>query len=260
MRFLVVYDGMPDSGEALRYGLRRTRVSSGELRVLCIYDPEAGGPYRDVGDGETLRESCRNIDDACRIIDEAGKGLDVRLIPVDDDVVEEAVRHARGEEADAVIVCPRYRAVSGRVSCPVSIVPGSILVPVDSTGSARGIVDEVVAEAEAAALPVILLGLVPIHVYNPSEKALRQLEKETVEEVQHMKMLLSREGIAVTEIIRSGFPDEEITKVVGERDISIVLVAGGRKPSELAKAALMLLNEPDKPTAPVLFLPPVVSE
>ncbi|MGE5237617.1 MAG: universal stress protein [Chloroflexota bacterium] len=260
MKYVVVYDGMPDSKEALRYGLRRARVSAGELRVLCLYDPDAGVDYHEGRDAEALRESCRNIDDACQIIEEIGKDLDVRVVPFDEDVIEAAARHGEGEKTDAVIVCPRYRSIRAKVSCPVAIVPGSILVPVDNTGSAQGIVDEVVAEAEATAAPVILLGIIPIHLYSPSEGAVRQIEKETIAEMHRLRMMLAREGIDVTEMVRKGFPDEEISKVIQERDISIVLVAGGKKPSELAKAAFMLLNEPDKTTAPVLFLPPAVSE
>jgi nucleotide-binding universal stress UspA family protein len=66
---------------------------------------------------------------------------------------------------------------------------------------------------------------------------------------------VSEQGVDVSEIIRSGYPDEEILKTAEEYSVSLIMLpAGGKTPSELTKAAAILLDEPDRLHMPVQLL------
>jgi len=67
--------------------------------------------------------------------------------------------------------------------------------------------------------------------------------------------LLKEQGIEVAEVVRSGYPDVEIIDVAKEHSVSLVLLpAGGKTPSELTKAAAILLDEPERLPMPIMLL------
>jgi hypothetical protein len=66
---------------------------------------------------------------------------------------------------------------------------------------------------------------------------------------------LSKEGVEVLEVTRSGYPDEEILKAAEEYSVSLVMLpSGGKTPSELTKAASILLDEPKQLRLPIQIL------
>lgn len=108
------------------------------------------------------------------ISESAGDGLRVRILSEEGDAIEEALRLSAAEKADLVLASPRYKALAKKASCPVYIMPGLILGPVDNS-----------------------------------------------------EVLL---------------PD---------RETILLLPAGGKTPSELAKAASILLDEPERVRLPI---------
>jgi nucleotide-binding universal stress UspA family protein len=66
---------------------------------------------------------------------------------------------------------------------------------------------------------------------------------------------LAGRGIETGKILRSGYPDEEILKAADEFSASLIIIAaGGDAPSELSKAAAILLDGPERTGSPVLLL------
>ncbi len=117
-------------------------------------------------------------------------------------------------------------------------------------------VDTVAREAKDTGSKVLLLGLIPVHLYGAEEaEELEAVRKSTGAAVKKIKKELVARKIEVFEAVRSGYPDEEILKVAAEYAASlIVLPAGGEKPSELTKAAAVLLGEQDRLRQPVCLL------
>ncbi len=67
-----------------------------------------------------------------------------------------------------------------------------------------------------------------------------------------MKASLAGKGVEVSEVLRSGYPDEEILKAADEYAASLIMLpAGGKTPSELTKAASILLDEPERARMPI---------
>jgi nucleotide-binding universal stress UspA family protein len=67
-----------------------------------------------------------------------------------------------------------------------------------------------------------------------------------------MRTSLAAEGVEVSEVLRSGYPDEEILKAAEEYAVSLIMLpAGGKTPSELTKAASILLDEPERARMPI---------
>ena len=114
----------------------------------------------------------------------------------------------------------------------------------------------IVNEAKAAGSKITLLGVVPIHLYGAEEKSeLEQVRMKTEAGLRKIKKALLEQGIEATETVRSGYPDEEILKAADEHAVSLIMLpAGGKTPSELANAAVILLDEPKKVLLPFLFL------
>jgi nucleotide-binding universal stress UspA family protein len=135
--------------------------------------------------------------------------------------------------------------------------PGIILVPVDNSETLLADKENIIEEARATGSKVLLMGIVPVHLYSPAEREeLEQVKKETAATVRKIKNALSGQGSEVSEVIRSGYPDEEILKAAEEYAASLIMLpAGGKTPSELTKAAAILLDEPERVHMPIELLP-----
>lgn len=134
--------------------------------------------------------------------------------------------------------------------------PGTILVPVDSSDAVRADAADIVAEAKASGSKVLLLGIVPVHIYSRAER--EELERITAKTTASVKMagkMLVQEGIEAVEVIRSGYPDEEILRAAEKYEVSLIMLpSGGKAPSELTKAAAILIEEPERVRRPVYIL------
>lgn len=194
------------------------------------------------------------------IITSTGAGDRVRFLREEGDAVEIALRIAGREEVDLILCSPRYRRLSEQAGCPVYVIPGAILVPVDSAYAASAGREAISAEARLTSSKVVVLGIVPIHLYSSTERAeIELVRKRTAEAVKQVRMLLEEQGIDVQEVIRSGYPDEEILKAADAFSISLIMLpVGGKTPSELTKAAAILLEEPQRVKRPVYLLQPAV--
>jgi len=259
MKILVAYDGTLQSKITLEYGIRKAREKGGEVLVLHVFQSNLFVDY-DAGPRalEAARdESRRHIEDAKKVIEKSGSGVPVRIMSEEGDPEEIIVRYATDEHVDLVLVPPRCKAVAKTSPAPVYIIPGTILVPVDNTDGPLATMDHIIGEAKATGSHVLILGLVPIHLYSRWEKKeLEKLKKETAATARKLKKALNEHGIQASETIRSGYPDEEILKAAEEYSVSmIILPTGGTTPSELSKAAAVILDEPERLRRPVILLP-----
>jgi nucleotide-binding universal stress UspA family protein len=258
MKILILYDGTIQSKTALQYGLSKAREKSGEVVLLQVFQ---SGLFVDYDAGpraeEIVRsEAARHLKDAETIIRGKGQGVAVRIVSEEGDPEEQLLHTAMTEHADLVLASPRYKAVIKKAPCPVYIIPGTILVPVDNSESLLADKENIIQEARATGSNILLMGVIPLHLYSPAEKQeLEQIKKGTAATVRRIKNALSEQGVNVSEIIRSGYPDEEILKAAEEYSVSlIILPTGGKTPSELTKAAAILLDEPERLHMPVQLL------
>jgi nucleotide-binding universal stress UspA family protein len=247
MKILVVYDGTLQAKKALNYGIHAVGESGGELLLLQVFDRSAFVDY-DAGpraEDAARAERAGHLAWAMRHLQEEAPGLLVRIIEEEGDTVSRAVHHAATEHVDLLLAPPAFRVLRTTAPCAVRIIPGLILLPLDSSGSPAAGVGEVVREATLTGSPVLLLGIVPVHLYSREEKLeLEAVRQETEASVRRVKGLLAGQGIEVRDAIRSGYPDEEILKAAEEHSASLIMLpAGGVTPSELSKAASILLEE-----------------
>lgn len=256
MKIVTIYDGTLQSKTALRYGLRKVKEKGGELIVLHLFQ---SGQFLDYDAGPQAEEiaraeAARHRREAEAMIEEAG-GYDirVRILSEEGDAVEETLRVSAAEKADLILASPRYKALARKAFCPVYIIPGLILVPVDNSEMLLQDRENIVAEARATGSKVLLLGIVPLHLYNEAEKKeLEQVSKGTAAMLKLMRASLAEQGVEVSEALRSGYPDEEILKTADEYAVSLIMLpAGGKTPSELTKAASILLDEPERVHMPI---------
>jgi nucleotide-binding universal stress UspA family protein len=117
-------------------------------------------------------------------------------------------------------------------------------------------INSIIAEAKATGSKILLLGIIPVHLYSGGEKKeLIEVKKAVLASIKKIKTSLSGQGVDVAEIIRSGYPDEEIIQAAKDQSASLILLpAGGKTPSELTKAAAILLDEPERVPMPILLL------
>jgi nucleotide-binding universal stress UspA family protein len=134
--------------------------------------------------------------------------------------------------------------------------PGTILVPIGISDMSLANKEDVIEETKATGSKVLLLGIVPVHLYSVGEKAeLEQVRKRTTVMVKKIKSALTMEGVEVSDVIKSGYPDEEIQKAAEEYSVSLIMLpAGGKTPSELTKAAAILFDEPERVRMPILLM------
>jgi nucleotide-binding universal stress UspA family protein len=203
------------------------------------------------------REALRYVEEAEALMREAGGGVRSSVILEDGDPEENTVRYARDNHVDIIFATPRFKSVVKHAPCPVSIIPGHILVPVDNTEGVAAALAQVIREAKATGSKVVLLGIVPVHIYSRDERdELERVKKETEQMVSKARKRLKEAGIETKEIMSSGYPDEEILKVSEEYSVSMIMIPdGGDIPSELNKAANIILDEPDKLKRPVYIVP-----
>jgi nucleotide-binding universal stress UspA family protein len=260
MKILVAYDGSINSQLALKYAIRKTGKVGGSLVALHVFNSSMFIDYGAGPNAEVLarKESSGYVEEAKGIIAEAGADAFAKLFTTEGNPEEETVRFARNEMMDLIIVPPRYKSVLKNAPCPVSIIPGNILLPVDNTNSYLTILDKVAKEATETASKVIVLGIVPIHLYSKGEKKeIERIRKETEAAVRKVKKMLINSGIETKEIMRSGYPDVEIVKVADEYPVTMIMVSeNGDTPSELGKAANIIIDDSEKLKKPVLLVTP----
>jgi len=260
MKILVVYDGSINSQLALKYGIRKTKEVGGSLVALNVFNSSMFIDYGAGPNAEALarKESSGYIEDAKGIIAEARADAYAKLFTTEGNPEEETIRFARTEKMDLIIVPPRYKSVARSAACPVSIIPGNILLPVDNTDSCLAVLDKVAKEATETASKVIVVGIVPIHLYSKGEKKeIERIRKETEAVAKKVKKLLINSGIESKEIMRSGYPDVEIVKVADEYPVTMIMVsANGDTPSELGKAANIIMDDSEKLKKPVFLVTP----
>jgi nucleotide-binding universal stress UspA family protein len=260
MKILTIYDGTLHSKTALQYGLREAKEKRGELVVLQVFQSNLfldydAGPFAE----EIARaEAARHLRDAEALILGAGGDVVVRVVSVEGNTIEEAIRIAQTEQVDLILSTPRYKAITKNGSLSVRLIPGTLLVPIDNSDALMAGLDGVIDEAKASASKVLLLGIVPIHLYSSEEKKeLEQVRKNTADAVRKIKNVLREQHIEVSDVLSSGFPDEEILKAAEKYEVSlIILPAGGKTPSELTKAAAILLDERERVHMPIRLLLP----
>jgi nucleotide-binding universal stress UspA family protein len=244
MKILIAYDGTLNSKKTLEYGIGKIKVLGGRLIVLHVFNSSIFIGYDSIPDAEDIarKEAHHHIEDAKRIINEFGSGIHIRLIEEEGNPEDEIRRCAVTENVDLILAPPGYKSIIKSSPCPVSIIPGSILVPVDNTDSVMSIMDRIIEEAGAAGSKVIFLGIVPIHLYNRWEKKeIEKIKKETSLMLKKADKTVRDRGIESKEIIRAGYPDEEILKAAGEHQISMIMMAEtGESPSELSKAGAII--------------------
>ena len=260
MKILVVYDGTLHAKKGLLYGITKAHESGGEITVLQVFDPR---PFIDYGAGPRAEEMARKeasemLAQARQIVSEHAAGIAVRIISDEGDAGQKVPAYVEAERPGLVIAPPRYRELADLLTCPFTLVPGTILVPMDNTGSPAASIDRIVSEVSLTGSKVLLLGVVPVHLYSKEEKKdLERVKKEITAAIKKLKKTLAEKGITVSEIVRSGYPDEEILKAAGEHAVSLILLpSGGAVPSELSKAAAIILEETERLRWPVFLLPP----
>jgi nucleotide-binding universal stress UspA family protein len=259
MKILVAYDGTIHALNALKYGVRKIREKGGELLLLQIFD---SAPFVDYDAGpkavEMARaEAAQQLEAAQQVIRDLGVGIRSSVVSEEGDAEQIIPGFIETEHPDLVLAPPRYKALVKTASCPVSLVPGIILVPVDNTDVQFANLDKIREEAIVTGSQVMLLGLVPVHLYSREEKKeLEKVKKETNARLHNIADLLAQAGIATKKTTRSGYPDEEILKAADEFSASLVILpAGGSTPSELRKAAAMILRDSAGQKMPFLLVP-----
>ncbi len=263
MKVLTIYDGTIQSKTALQYGIGKVKDKGGELVILHVFpsslfiDYDAGPRAEEIARAEAKQ----HLLDAENIIRETGKSVPIHLVTEEGDPEQELLRVAGAEKPDLILATPRYKTVTKKTPYPVYVMPGTILVPVDNSETLFADTGKIAREAKASGSKVLLLGIVPVHLYGTEEKhELDQVQKTTVAAVKKIKKALHNENVGAEEIIRSGYPDEEILKAADEYAVSLIMLpAGGKTPSELAKAAAILLDEPERLKRPVYVMAPAES-
>ena len=259
MKILTIYDGTIQARTALQYGLRKADEKKAELIVLQVFQSSLFLDYDAGPRAEQIAraEAARHRRDAEAIIS-AARSVSVRFVSEDGDTIETAARLAGSERVDLLLCSPRYKAIARRTDRPVYIIPGTILVPVDGSHAIKEDREAIVAEARLTGSRVLLLGVVPIHLFTPAEQEeLEQVRKRTAAAVKKERRMLEEQSIEAADVVRSGYPDEEILKAAEEFSVSLIMLPmGGKTPSELTKAAAILLAEPERIKRPVTLLDP----
>lgn len=260
MKILIAYDGTVHAKKALRYALARVKDEPGDVKVLQVFDR---GQFVDYDAGPRAEELARaeagrQLDEAKAIIAGSATADRAAVVADEGDALDRISARVEADDPCLVIVPPRYKQLAASLSRPVMVVPGTLLVPVDASADPAVNSADIAREAAALGSGVLLLGIVPVHLYSREEKKeLERVKKGTAAAVKQLKKLLAEQGIEGSELIRSGYPDEEILKAAGEHAVSLVLLpSGSTTPSELSKAAAILLDEPERLKWPVLLLPP----
>ncbi|HMK60189.1 MAG TPA: universal stress protein [Dissulfurispiraceae bacterium] len=140
---------------------------------------------------------------------------------------------------------------------PASTTSAVILAPMDDKEMTETVFRQLVGEAQATLSRVLLLGIIPIHLYSSSEEIeLELVKKATLKAVDLAVSRLQGLGIQAEGAIRMGYPDEEIMKAAEERHVSMIVIScSSDQYSELTKAASIILDEIKQVKIPVLYVP-----
>ncbi len=258
MKVLILYDGTLHAKKALRYGIKSIKENGGELVILHVFPSNLFVDYDAVPAALDLAraESMQHRQDAENIIKDAGSDFKFRILTEEGDPEREILNAATIEHPDLILVSPRYKSIMKKAPCPVYLIPGLILVPMDNTEVQFDNKNKIVEEALSTGSRVILLGIVPIHIYSREEKEdLEKVGEETSLQMNRMEEILKEQGIETGKIMRYGYPDEEIMRASEEFTASlIILPSGGSIPSELRKAALVILDEKERMKSHLLLI------
>lgn len=259
MKILVAYDGTVHAKKALRYGIQKLARLGGDLTVLQVFDSSLFVDYEAGPRAEEMArsEAAHQLEEARKIVSESAAALSVTFVVEEGKALEKIAGQAALDRSDLVLAPPRYKEIAASLTVPVTIVPGTILVPVDNTGSPTANIDGIVHEAAATGSKVLVLGVVPVHLYSTEErKELERVKKETASAVKELKKALLAREVEAFDAIRTGYPDEEILKAASEHAASLILLpSGSTTPSELSKAAAILMDETERLKWPVFLLP-----
>lgn len=257
-KYLIIHDGTLSAGKLLRYGLERAVRTGSSVMVLSVFPAPLFSGYEGMyAEARARREYEASLEEVRALLKTFETRIGVSLYTAEGDPEEAIVSTAEAEEVGTIFLTPRYRRVQRKTSVPVAIVPGTLLLPVDSSSEAMGIVHQVAHEARESGSAVVVLGVVPVHLYSRSEKqVLRTVEEATLGTMNRVLTVLRAEGIEARSVLRSGYPDDEILRAANEFTVSTVIFSGGGvTPSELRKAAHVLLAEREQPHFPLLFVP-----
>ncbi len=119
----------------------------------------------------------------------------------------------------------------------------NILVAIDNTMPPLDVVEYAIKIARGTNSGLIVLGIIPAYLYT-WETVPVEIEEATRKTLNSVKEAAERSGIKVIDIIRSGYPDEEIMKISTENNVSVVIIPTRKGiVSELRKAATILVNK-----------------
>lgn len=258
MKILVAYDGTLHAKKALAYGIRKAAAAGGELIVLHVFDPGLFIDYDAGPQAEALarKESAAHLEEVAQRIRQGSNAAQVTLLSEEGNAVKLVQDRVQQDRPDLLLLPPRFKAAARSVDVPVFHVPGTILVPVD--GSGRGVAPETALhEALLTGSKLMVLGVVPVHLYSREEKKeLEQVRRSTRAAMTRFRRALHGKNVDIAEILREGYPDEEILRAANETAASLVLLpSGSTVPSELTKAALMLTGDPLRMHCPVELVP-----
>lgn len=254
VKILVAYDGTLNSKTALNYGMKRVKDSGGELMLLHLFDPSLFVDY-DAGPRAIERakaESNAMLCEAKGILDEAG--IRAFILSAEGEPISSLLERAENWKADLILCPPKYKAVIADAPCPVSLIPGNILVPIDGTEGSVSAVNKAAEEAKATGSRVVLLGVIPVHMYGALERIeLESVKKRTVLGINEAQKALKDAGVKTEEVMLAGYPDEEILEAAKKYDASMIIVPTGTDaPSEAGKAG-SIITEEEGLKSPVVF-------
>ena len=258
MKILSLYDGSLDAQTALRWGIFRIRERGGLLTVLHVLNTDLFIGYDALPNAKDLAraESAVYRRLAERLLQEEASGLRTELITVEGNPETAALEYAAHSPSDLIVAAPRSRSLVYAAHCPVSLAPGYCLVPIDNTRSHETAVPVIATRAASARSKVILVGIVPVHLFALHEDdEVKLITSETGENLRAAAKALKAGGIESLEMLVSGYPDEELLKIAEKYPVTeIVFTAVGSEPSELNKLASIIQNATERPWMPVTLL------
>jgi nucleotide-binding universal stress UspA family protein len=255
LKILVTHDGSINSKDALKYGTQKVRENGGGFVTLYIFQDISGTGGIQTVDSDS--EGAVRYEDQKRGGLEGGDGVKINILMGKGDPKEEIRQYTTTEKVDMIITIPAYADFFKDAALPFAVIPGTILVPTDNREISGRVVEQITNEARSAFSKVLLIGIIPIHLYSPSEKnEIEEVKKETFQALEKVKATLTERGIQTKELIRMGYPDEEIVKAAEEHSVSMIIIpAVIDRPSELKKAASIILDDLGQVKVPILLVP-----
>lgn len=259
MKILIAYDGTLHARKALAYGISKVREQGGELTVLHLFDPRVFIDYDAGPKAEELgrREAALQLAEAKRLLAEEAAGITSAVISAEGDASAIIEQYATEQAVDLVLLTPRFKKAVRALHRPAMVVPGTVLVPVDNTDAAVTNSGAAVREALALGSNVALVGIIPVHLYSKEERReLDKVRKDTEAVMEQLRKVLEQQGIKVAASLRQGYPDQEILRAAESLEASVIILpSGGTTPSELSKAAAVLLDQGAASGLPLVLVP-----